>query len=76
MSQDDRAPSAPDIDVRRGNPTAEELAAAVAVVSAAYQQEAESAVAPEAHQRSGWELTQRSPRTPLRRDLGWGRFGG
>lgn len=76
MSENDSAPSAPDIDVLRGNPTAEELAATVAVVSAAYQQEAASAVAPEVRQRSGWELTQRSLRTPLRRDLGWGRFGG
>lgn len=72
---DDNAPEPPRIDVRRGNPTEEELAAVIAVVSAAYTQESEEAVADEAR-RSAWSLSQRGLRAPLRRDLGWGRFGG
>lgn len=63
------------IDVRRGNPTDEELAALIAVVSQAYTGEASEAVAEEGHCRTGWELSARSMRLPLNRDLGWGRFG-
>jgi hypothetical protein len=63
------------IDVPRGNPTDEELAAIVAVVGTAYAQEASAAVAPETR-RSAWRLSQRALRQPLRRELGWGRFGG
>lgn len=69
----DRA--APRVDVRRGSPTAEELAAVVAVVSTAYTQESEDARADDSV-RSAWELSQRALRSPLRRDVGWGRFGG
>jgi hypothetical protein len=63
------------IDVRRGMPTDEELAALIAVVSEAYTGEAAEAVAEEPVRRSGWALSQRAMREPLRRDLGWGRFG-
>jgi hypothetical protein len=63
------------IEVRRGNPTDEELAALIAVVSQAYTGEASEAVAEEGSCRSGWELSARGMRQPLRRDLGWGRFG-
>ncbi|MBW9094589.1 acyl-CoA carboxylase subunit epsilon [Microbacterium jejuense] len=63
------------IDVRRGTPTEEELAALIAVVSQAYTGEASEAVAEEPRCRSGWELSARSMRQPLNRDLGWGRFG-
>ena len=63
------------IDVRRGAPTDEELAALLAVVSQAYVGEASEAVADDRPRRSGWELSARSMRQPLRRDLGWGRFG-
>ncbi|GAA5199655.1 acyl-CoA carboxylase subunit epsilon [Microbacterium jejuense] len=63
------------IDVRRGNPTDEELAALIAVVSQAYTGEASEAVADDHPRRTGWELAARSMRQPLRRDLGWGRFG-
>jgi len=63
------------IDVRRGNPTDEELAALLAVLSEAYQTELDEATAPSETPRSAWELTQRGLRTPLRRDLGW-RQGG
>ncbi|MCX6501973.1 MAG: acyl-CoA carboxylase epsilon subunit [Microbacterium sp.] len=62
------------IDVPRGNPTAEELAAVVAVVGAAYAQERSAAVVDD-DQRSSWHVSQRSLRQPLRRELGWGRFG-
>ncbi|MDQ7878734.1 acyl-CoA carboxylase subunit epsilon [Microbacterium sp. QXD-8] len=63
------------IDVRRGTPTEEELAALIAVVSEAYTGEAAEAVAEERVRRTGWELSQRALRQPLDRDLGWGRFG-
>ena len=81
MSADDAAetPSAEEgmrIDVLRGRPTAEELAAAVAVVSEAYRSEAAAAVALEPRRRTAWEVSARALRTPLRREIGWGRFGG
>jgi hypothetical protein len=63
------------IDVLRGTPTEEELAALIAVVSEAYVGEAAEAVADDSARRTGWELSQRALRQPLRRDLGWGRFG-
>jgi hypothetical protein len=65
----------PIVHVRRGDPTAEELAAVVAVVGTAYAQESEQARADDTR-RSAWELSQRGLRMPLRRDIGWGRFGG
>lgn len=64
------------VDVLRGQPSDAELAALIAVVSEAYTAEASSAVAPDSPRRSAWALSQRSFREPLRRDLGWGRFGG
>jgi len=63
------------IEVRRGAPTEEELAALIAVVTDAYTGEAAEAVADDRRTRTGWELSQRSLRQPLNRDLGWGRFG-
>jgi hypothetical protein len=63
------------IDVRRGDPTDDELAALIAVVTEAYAGEAAEAVAEDRSQRSAWALSQRGLRQPLRRDLGWGRFG-
>jgi hypothetical protein len=64
------------IDVRRGSPTEEELAALIAVVSEEYATETANAVADDRAARSAWSLSQRALRTPLRRELGWGRFGG
>ena len=64
------------IDVRRGNPTEDELAALIAVVSEAYVGEASEAVADDEPTRTAWSVTQRGLRTPLRRELGWGRFSG
>lgn len=60
------------IDVRRGDPTPEELAALVAVVTEAYARESDGAVAEESPARSAWSISQRGLREPLRRDLGWG----
>ncbi len=64
------------IDVGRGAPTPEELAALIAVVSEAYTGEAATALADEPTARTGWALSQRALRRPIDRDLGWGRFGG
>lgn len=72
---DDATREAVTIDVRRGTPTEAELAALIAVVSEAYATEAAEAVADDAPRRTAWELSQRALREPLRRDLGWGRFG-
>ncbi|MGN7978775.1 MAG: hypothetical protein BGN97_02600 [Microbacterium sp. 69-10] len=66
---------APRIEIIRGNPTEEELAALLAVVSDAYTRETDEAVADEPHV-SVWERTQRGLRRPLRRDIPWGRFSG
>ncbi|MCD1268529.1 acyl-CoA carboxylase subunit epsilon [Microbacterium sp. MEC084] len=64
---------APRIEVVRGAPTEEELAALLAVVGEEYTREAEEAVAEEPRV-SAWERTQRRFREPLRRDIPWGRF--
>jgi hypothetical protein len=64
------------IEVRRGDPTPEELAALIAVVTEAYARETSGAIADDAPPRSAWSLSQRALREPLRRDVGWGRFGG
>lgn len=63
------------VELLRGEPTPEELAALIAVVTEAYAEEAAGATADDSSSRSGWALSQRGLRTPLRRDLGWGRFG-
>ena len=64
------------IDVRRGSPTEEELAALIAVVSQEYAAESAEAVADDRPTRSAWSVSQRGLRQPLRRDVGWGRFAG
>lgn len=77
MSESDSTADRPlRIDVRRGSPTPEELAAVVAVVSESYAQEAAEAVAPEPEPESAWRRSARALRTPLRRGYGWGRFTG
>jgi uncharacterized phage-associated protein len=63
------------IDVRRGTPSDEELAALIAVVSQSYEQESATALAEDSNARTAWALSQRALREPLRRELGWGRFG-
>lgn len=64
------------IEVLRGAPNEEELAALIAVVTEAYTGEAAEAVAEDEAVRTAWSLTQRNLREPLRRDLRWGRFAG
>ena len=65
----------PTLEIVRGSATDEELAALIAVVSDAYATESADAVA-EVPQVSAWMRTQRPLRTPLRRDIPWGRFSG
>ena len=64
------------IDVRRGTPSEEELAALMAVVSESYARETAEAIAEETTVRTAWSLSQRTVRQPIQRELGWGRFAG
>ena len=66
---------AADLRIIRGGANEEELAALIAVVTQAYEREAADAVVPELPV-SVWQRTQRPTRTPLRRDIPWGRFSG
>ena len=63
------------VEVLRGAPDPEELAALMAVVTEAYSEETARATAEDTVARTAWSLSQRSVRQPLRRDLGWGRYG-
>ena len=64
------------IDIERGKPTAEDIAAVIAVVSDAYATEAAGALADDGARPSAWQVSARALRQPLRRDLGWGVFDG
>lgn len=70
-SNEERDAAVP-ITIVRGDATADELAAVVAVVSEHYVTEHAEAVADEPR-RSAWALSQRALREPLRRELGWNR---
>jgi hypothetical protein len=70
-ASEEREPAVP-ISIVRGDATAEEIAAVVAVVAEHYVTEHAEAVAEES-QRSAWALSQRALREPLRRELGWNR---
>lgn len=59
------------VEVLRGNPTEDELAALVAVVGIAYQTELDATVADDGPARSAWAISARGLREPLRRELGW-----
>lgn len=72
-SEQPEAASVP-LEITRGTPTTEELAAVVAVVTEQYGAEHDTAVADETR-RSAWSLSQRALRRPLDRDLGWSRSG-
>ena len=63
------------LEITQGSATEEELAALIAVISDAYASEAADAVADEPRV-SAWTRTQRPLRTPLRRDIPWGRYSG
>ena len=65
----------PRMEIVRGDPTEEELAALIAVVAEAYSHESAEAVA-DVPSVSVWQRTQRGIRRPLRRDIPWGRFSG
>ena len=80
MTGQSTPPGAPDelpltLEIARGTASEEELAALIAVISDAYASEAAEAVADEPRV-SAWTRTQRPLRTPLRRDIPWGRFSG
>ena len=64
------------LEIVRGAPDAEELAAVIAVVTHAYAQEAAASIADETHARSRWDISARGLRTPLPRERGWSGFGG
>lgn len=64
------------VEVLRGQPTEEELAALIAVVTEAYDREASAALADDEVVRSAWSVSARSLRPPLRRDVRWGQFAG
>ncbi len=61
------------VEVLRGRPDEDELAALVAVVTEAYTEEASQAVADDPPTRSAWSVSQRALRQPLPRELGWSR---
>lgn len=63
------------LEITRGTASDEELAALIAVVSDAYANESAEAVA-DVPQVSAWMRTARPLRTPLRRDIPWGRYSG
>ncbi|WOF24155.1 acyl-CoA carboxylase subunit epsilon [Microbacterium betulae] len=64
----------PRVDVVRGTPTAEELAALIAVVSEAYSVETATAVVEDPPATADWARSRRL-RRPLARGA-WGRFRG
>ena len=70
----DAAASGFTVDVPCGAPSAEELAALVAVVTETYAAESAQATAEEPVRRTAWSLSQRAMRSPLDRDRGWARF--
>ena len=61
------------VEVRRGSPTEEELAALLAVVTEAYVREADGVIADEPVGGSAWARSARGLRAPLQRGLPWGR---
>ena len=63
------------VEVRRGSPSAEELAALLAVVTEAYVREADTVVTDDVAGGSAWQSSARSLRAPLKRGLPWGRSG-
>lgn len=64
------------VEVMRGAPTEEELAAAIVVVSEEYAREVAAATATDEPVRSRWELDARGLRAPLNRAAGWNGFTG
>lgn len=75
MSAGDDTAAPLQIDVVRGHPTDDELAALIAVVSEVYSREEATATASETR-RDAWMVAARNVHTPLRRELGWRNFTG
>ena len=75
-TNEEREPAPLAITVLRGDPSEEELAAVMAVLSEAYATEVEQAVAEDNPASSAWARSQRSLRQPLAHGAGaWERFG-
>ncbi|NLA10406.1 MAG: acyl-CoA carboxylase subunit epsilon [Microbacteriaceae bacterium] len=69
-------PTELEIAVLRGNPSEDELAALIAVVSDAYEAEVEGAIADDTPPASAWARAQRAMRPPLSHGPGaWERYG-
>lgn len=75
MSLPDDAATAAPLQVRRGDASAEELAAVIAVASESLAREQQTAVADEPAV-SAWRVSARGVRSDLRRDAPWGRWAG
>ena len=60
------------LSISKGEPTPEELAAVMAVISEAYAAEVDAAEATDEPKLSAWMRTRRQMRGGLRRDLDWG----
>ena len=68
--------SAPDdisVEVHRGAPTEQELAALLAVVTEAYAREADAVVTADEPAGSAWARSARGLREPLQRGIPWAR---
>tara|TARA_R110002020_G_scaffold26653_30_gene86329 strand:+ start:4024 stop:4239 length:216 start_codon:yes stop_codon:yes gene_type:complete len=61
------------VEVLRGSPDEQELAALLAVVTEAYVREADAVVAEDDAGSSAWARSARGLRRPLERGLPWGR---
>jgi len=61
------------VEVHRGTPSEEELAALLAVVTEAYAREADAVVAADEPTGSAWARSARGLREPLQRDIPWSR---
>jgi hypothetical protein len=60
------------IEVRSGNPTADERAAVIAVVPEAYAEVAAGTLPDDERHATAWSRTQRALPQPLQRDVGRG----
>ena len=71
-----QVPAELQIAVLSGNPSEDELAALIAVVSDAYEAEVEGAIADDTPPASAWARAQRAMRPPLSHGPGaWERYG-
>lgn len=73
MTAEDAGLPLPRVDIVRGGPTDEDLAAIAAVLPLAYVEEVAQATTDDAPERSVWSRSRRMRRMPGRH---WGRFAG